>query len=97
MKISVEYFGPAKKYTRGRGADYFQFSQEKVCLAEVFDRLACSEAIDENAHFVDFIVKSCGIVVNEEYVDIDREGDVGKNVWLSDNDEVIIIPPVSSG
>lgn len=77
--------------------DWFEFSQDKVCLAEVFDRLACSETIDENSQFVDFIVKSCGIVVNEEYVDIDREGDAGKDVWLSDNDQIVIVPPVSSG
>lgn len=77
----VEYYGPSTQYTRTKS--------ERVDV----------QSLDELFHdwerkypgFLEYVRTSCGVTVNLEYVDIGQEHTLGED------DQVAVIPPVSSG
>ncbi|KAF6016180.1 hypothetical protein HII12_000221 [Brettanomyces bruxellensis] len=96
--ISIEYFGPAKRFTNGRSNDDLKFvtSSQIISLQQVLCKLG--ELYGDA--FFQFIIETCGIALNEEYLNVNREielCDVGKEISLHNNDGIVIVPPVSSG
>ncbi|VEU21025.1 DEKNAAC101993 [Brettanomyces naardenensis] len=98
-RIKVEYFGPAKKFTDGKSGDVVDFardSKHSLTLQLVLSKLSDLYGIK----FGEFIAESCGIALNEEYLTVDRGvplGELGSNIEIADGDEIVLIPPVSSG
>ena len=49
----------------------------------------------------DAVLRSCGVSVGDEYVDVDVDvgggGEGGGGVVIKEGEEVAVIPPVSSG
>lgn len=95
--ITIEYFGPAKKFTSGKSTEGLELKDKSgTTLNSVLTIL--SEKYSKE--FVDFIIKDCGIALNEEYLTIDREGSmesITSKIKLFDGDDIVIVPPVSSG
>ncbi|ESW97543.1 hypothetical protein HPODL_01640 [Ogataea parapolymorpha DL-1] len=94
VAVAIEYFGPAKTYTNG-------VAHERVELTEpaTLNTLIQHVGRSYSSEFAQYIVSSCGVVVNEDYVETERIGIefFGKNIALQSGDVVGIIPPVSSG
>ncbi|KAG7843484.1 hypothetical protein KL942_000580 [Ogataea angusta] len=94
VAVAVEYFGPAKTHTSGT-------AYEKVELAEpaTLNTLIQHVGRSYSPEFAQYIVSSCGVVLNEDYVETERTcpESFGTDIVLQSGDVVGIIPPVSSG
>ncbi len=98
INISVEYFGPAKKFTNGRSSDVLKFNTSSQAIP--LHNVLCKLGELYGDEFSQFIVKNCGIASNEEYLNVNREAnfcDIGGDITLHDADDIVIVPPVSSG
>lgn len=96
IKITVEYFGPAKTFTDENSRDIFSFSDATISLNDILIRIGEKYSLE----FTNYIIEACGLVLNEDYLELDRNMELqqfGKTLQLNNDDELIIVPPVSSG
>lgn len=83
--VLVEYYGPSTSFTLGAKSETVDNVQ---CLDDLFQHW------DRNFKGLsEYVRQSCGLTVNLEYIDIELKD----QIILDKNDEVAIIPPVSSG
>lgn len=94
MAIHVEYFGPATDVTHKR-EDLVAMESFPVSLTKVWGWIKEKYG----SEFGDYIITACNIALNTEYIDFDKENPTiaFDQVQIQDGDEVVIIPPVSSG
>ncbi|KAG7709496.1 hypothetical protein KL933_002990 [Ogataea haglerorum] len=83
VAVAIEYFGPAKTHTNGT-------AHEKVELAEPATLNALIQHVGRSysPEFAQYIVSSCGVVLNEDYVETERTGteSFGRNIALQPGD-----------
>ncbi|CAH2445760.1 Hypothetical protein PP7435_CHR1-0050 [Komagataella phaffii CBS 7435] len=94
MAIHVEYFGPATDVTHKRD-DLITMESYPVSLNKVWSWINEKYGTE----FGDYIITACNIALNTEYIDFDKEKPTlaFDQVQVKDGDEVVILPPVSSG
>ncbi|GME69317.1 unnamed protein product [[Candida] boidinii] len=128
--ITIEYFGPAKEFTDNVSKDEIEFAElEKYSKHKGNDNdNGANDAINivtlfkilndkYDFKFIEFIIINCGIVLNCEYLELDRDLILDLFIKFKDNfnliesqlvqqlfeiklqngDEIVIVPPVSSG
>ncbi|GME89102.1 hypothetical protein B5S28_g3782 [[Candida] boidinii] len=124
--ITVEYFGPAKEFTDNISKDEIEFTEfekysnnkdnkndDDINIVTLFKILNDKYSFK----FIEFIIINCGIVLNYEYLELDRDLILNLFIKYKDNvdlieseifhqffeiklqngDEIVIVPPVSSG
>lgn len=105
INVKVEYFGPAKTFTNGVDAETMSVDTTHLCT--VFEHIF--EQYGES--FVSYIIQSCGIVVNLDYIELQTRvlplplttsnyKSILSQLFdqsVENNDTVVIVPPVSSG
>jgi molybdopterin converting factor small subunit len=99
--VLIEYFGPAKDFT-------LKSSEEVTLTHHTIKGLLNHFQNQYGEDFMLFVLRSCGITINLEYVEIpnnpENQADEellkaieSLDVTFSNSDEISIIPPVSSG
>ncbi|ONH66597.1 Molybdopterin synthase sulfur carrier subunit [Cyberlindnera fabianii] len=83
--VSVRYYGPS--------ADFTTKTEEKLTSIKTISALVQHFETEYSVNFADYVRNNCGICVNLEYIDLNEDSEM----TLSEEDEVAIIPPVSSG
>ncbi|KUJ22762.1 molybdopterin synthase small subunit CnxG [Mollisia scopiformis] len=84
--FTILYFASANSYTSKDS----EFLPARLPLAKLF------ETLDEKYGGMKAkVLESCLVTINLEYVDMPENGEDG--VIINEDDEVAIIPPVSSG
>lgn len=86
---TILYFAAATSFT-GRQHD---FLPAPMSVNKLFDALE-----EKYAGIKEKVLVSCAVTVNLDYVDLDEEAEKGEGgLVIGEDDEVGIIPPVSSG
>ncbi|ODV97554.1 hypothetical protein PACTADRAFT_78029 [Pachysolen tannophilus NRRL Y-2460] len=65
LKISVEYFGPSKQFTDNISSE--EITLENGSLIALFLYLHATYGLS----FVKYVIRSCGMALNYEYIELD--------------------------
>ena len=83
------YFAAASSFTR-KQYDHFPAPLDVTDIFDVLEK--------RYPGMKEKVLTSCAVTVNLEYVDLDEEAGKGdQSLIIQENDEIGIIPPVSSG
>lgn len=83
--VKLEYFGPSKDFTLKESESVKSIST----LIDLYQYLGRSYSTD----FEQYVQENCGITLNFEYIDQESP----EKIRFEEDDEICIIPPVSSG
>ena len=90
--FQIHYFSTASAYT-GKSTERLP---APLPVSRLFDVLE-----ERYPGMRDAVLRSCGVSVGDEYVDVDVDvcggGEGGGGVVIKEGEEVAVIPPVSSG